>query len=239
VWAPGVGLGACFFELGVEFCRAVSHRKTVASHGAPSDPARESEVPAGLRDPATQRALVARIRAGDVAAFEQLFRAYQPAMVRVAARVTASEETGAEVVQDVFLKIWRTRETWDPGHGVVPYLFAMTRNAALNVGRRGTLEARWLVPFARADGTEREMADAGAASDALVEIHDREAALARAVQALPPLVRETFLLRWRDHLTYAEVAATLAVPLKTVEKRLERASIVLRRALRPWSSGGP
>jgi RNA polymerase sigma-70 factor (ECF subfamily) len=189
-----------------------------------------------LRDPSAQRAMVTRIRSGDVTAFEVVFRAYRPALARLAERLLSSPEAAGDVVQEVFLKIWRTRDTWEPGTNLTAYLFAMTRNAALNVGRRRALESKWQDRL-ESDDESLMMTDPAAAPDAMMEARDRSEALAGAVARLPDRVRETFLLRWREQLTYAEVAATLGVPVKTVEKRLGRAFASLRRALGPWISG--
>jgi RNA polymerase sigma-70 factor (ECF subfamily) len=194
-----------------------------------------------LRDPAVQRAIVARIRAGDAAAYELVFRAYRTALVRLAARILSSPDAAGDVVQEVFLKVWRARESWDPGSNLTAYLFAMTRNAALNLARRKVLEARWQerIDDSDSEGDRLSFAQRAPAPDAIAETRDRSAALARAVERLPVSVRETFLLRWRDQLSYSEVATTLGVPVRTVEKRLGRAFASLRRALRPWMSGEP
>jgi RNA polymerase sigma-70 factor, ECF subfamily len=200
---------------------------------------REAVERADLRDPAVQRSAVAGIRAGDVAAFELVFRSYRPALTRMATRIVSSPETASDVVQDVFLKVWRTRDTWEPGTNLTAYLFAMTRNAALNVGRRGALESRWNSRLDGDDGQALDLTDHAPPPDVVAEERDRSAALALAVAGLPERVRETFLLRWRDQLTYPEVAAALGIPVKTVEKRLGRAFAALRRALRPWVSSDP
>jgi RNA polymerase sigma-70 factor (ECF subfamily) len=183
--------------------------------------------------------MAVRIRAGDVAAFESVFRAYRPALTRMAARVVSSNDLARDVVQEVFLKIWRTRETWDPGTNLTAYLFAMARNAARNAGRRGALEARWDRPMVDGEGEMIEFPDQRPSADAVVDARDRLAAVGSAVSQLPARDREAFLLRWRDQLTYPEVAATLGVPVKTIEKRLGRAFAAIRRALRPWVSGDP
>jgi RNA polymerase sigma-70 factor (ECF subfamily) len=198
-----------------------------------------AEAPPDFTDPVVQREMVERIRAGNVAAFEMVFRAYRPALTRVAARVLVSEEAARDVVQEVFLKIWRTRATWEAGGHLTAYLFAMTRNMALNEGRRGVREAKRQRPMFDDDGDVIEMPDRGPTLDVIVDARDRLAAVGVALAQLPARDRETFLLRWRDQLTYSEVAATLGLPVKTVEKRLGRVFAALRRALAPWTSGEP
>jgi RNA polymerase sigma-70 factor, ECF subfamily len=193
----------------------------------------EPTVARDARDDVPHDALVARIRAGDVAAFEDVFRAYRAPLARLATRITASPELGDEVVHDVFLKIWRTRATWSAGSNLTAHLFAVTRNAASSVARRRRLEARWSVaPDSDAEITD--IVDAAPGPDHVAEARDRESALVDAVRLLPTRSREAFLLRWREQLTYPEIAAAMGISVKTVEKQLGAAFRTLRRALRPW-----
>lgn len=193
----------------------------------------EPTVARATHDDAQHDALVAHIRAGDVAAFETMFRAYRAPLARLAARITESPELGDEVVHEVFLKIWRTRGTWEPGSNLTTHLFAITRNAAVSVARRRRLEARWrAAPDGDPDGLE--VPDAAPGPDHIVEARDRESAMLDAMRILPPRSREAFLLRWREQLTYPEIAAAMGVSVKTVEKQLGAAFRLLRRILRPW-----
>lgn len=126
------------------------------SRGVRSErPISASSAPTDVRDASAQAALVAGIRAGDVGAFETVFRAYRAPLARFATRVTESPELGDEIVHEVFLKIWKIRATWDIGMSLTAYLFAMTRNTALSVARRRRLEARWGAPLGEheTDGT--------------------------------------------------------------------------------------
>lgn len=198
-----------------------------------------AEGPPDLKDPGVQRAFVGRIRAGDEAAFEVVFRAYRPALTRMAGRVLGSQDAARDVVQDVFLKVWRTRATWDPGANLTAYLFAMTRNAARNAGRRVGREQERQVPLEDATGNVIELLDLSPRPDVVAETRDRAGAIEAALLEMPARDREAFLLRWREQLTYPQVAATLGVPVKTVEKRLGRVFAKLRRALAPWVSGEP
>jgi RNA polymerase sigma-70 factor (family 1) len=176
-----------------------------------------------------ERVLIGAVRAGSTSAFEQVYRSYREALTRVAARFAPSAAVADEVVQDVFLRIWRTRSTWDPGDNLTAHLFAVTRNAAMNAGRRGALEARYTAADVRLDN----IADRMAGPDADADAHERNRALAAAILALPARAREAFLLRWRDGLSYADTARVMGTSVKTVEKQLASALKAIRRALGP------
>jgi RNA polymerase sigma-70 factor (ECF subfamily) len=167
------------------------------------------------------------VRAGDVVAFEHLFRALHPGLLRYVAHATGSRAVAEEIVQDVFVGIWRRRRTLDPARPVRAYVFRCARNAITNHGKRQRLDRRlraWLRSRPRRTATEQDFA----ATDELAQ------ALSMAVRSLPPRCREVFTLSRDGQLSYAEIADTLGLSTKTVENHMGRALQRLREALRPF-----
>jgi RNA polymerase sigma-70 factor, ECF subfamily len=163
---------------------------------------------------------VARIRAGDDTAFDAMFRAYA-APLRAFARGYVSPDDAADVIQDVFVKLWHARATWEVRGSLRAYLYAAVRNHAINRVRR--LRVRDRVTAAVVAELPRVMempADSG-----VNRLEQFERALAR----LSDKHRQVFLLRWQHDLSYAEIAAVLDVPVKTVDSRMTRALRQLRR----------
>src|SRR2546425_6849159 len=78
---------------------------------------------------ADERAWADRIRAGDMDAFEALYRAYWQRLYAFAFRYVHSKEDAEEVTQDVFFRIWRGRAAWIPAGAVRNYLYLSVRNA--------------------------------------------------------------------------------------------------------------
>jgi RNA polymerase sigma-70 factor (ECF subfamily) len=176
------------------------------------------------------RELASRIRAGDVGAFEALYRRYASAMIRFAYSQLGSQEVAEDVVQELFLGLWRHREKWVPSESARAYLFGALRNRI--VSHRRTLVAR---------GRRRHVGEGSAASlpsSSSADHRVREAelidAIERAVEGLSPRCRETFRLVRQQHLSYAQAAAVLGVSVKAVEMNMVRALAALRKQLAEW-----
>lgn len=178
--------------------------------------------------------LVARIRAGDEAAFETIFRTYLAPLSTFAYRYVGSRDLAADLVQDLFLWIWRNRGGWTVQGSLKAYLYSAVRNRGLDVIRHRRIEHRWAEESAR----ERRASWATAAASSGEADDERLAALERAIAALPDRRRQVFLLRWRDRLSYAEIAEVMGTSLKTVENQMTRALQAVRRHARGDARGG-
>lgn len=177
------------------------------------------------------KALFERIRQGDEAAFDQLFRGWYAQLVRVAEAIMREQGPAEEVVQDVMLELWRRRESIPVPESARAYLIQSTRNRALNHLRRRKVE-RSGEPHITATLRSPHQADAFAVEEEL------DIALRAAVAELPDRCREIFELSRMHALTYTEIAQTLGVSVKTVEAQMGKALKTLRERLAPWLPGG-
>jgi len=174
--------------------------------------------------------LVARIRAGDAAAFAALFETFHAPLCAFAYRYVGIREVAEELVQEVFLFIWEHRATWSVRDSVKNYLFTAVRNAAVSWLRHERVvhrrEAETVVfasrPVAPAD---RELT----ANELLTAVR-------RAVEKLPERCRLIFLMHREQGLTYGEIAAVLDLSPKTVEVQMGRALKALRKSLAAFRS---
>ena len=172
---------------------------------------------------ADEGALVARIRMGDEAACEALYRAHHDALWRFAWGLVRSREVAEEIVQEVFLALWRGRREWDVRASARAWLYASVRHQALNHLRHERVVAR-LVPPSTADA-ELPPAMGTSARDAQEDVEERELddAVTRALAALPERRRLAMTLRWKHDLTAAEIARVLATTPESVRVLLTRA----------------
>ena len=161
------------------------------------------------------RALVARIRAGDVSAFELLYRDYWNQLYNFGFRYVQSAEEAEDVVQEVFFSIWRNRGGWHVGSSLQNYLFVAVRNAAIGRLRRNATMQRWRERMISEEPTRSDPA-----VDALIESADATAEVERALAEMPPKRRAVCALRWLDGLTYAQIAERLGINEKTVENHI-------------------
>ena len=187
--------------------------------------------PGNDRTDAADRALLDRLRRGDEAAFDAIFRARYALLVGVAERMLRDRAVAEEVVQEVLLNLWRRRESLAPDEALGPYLVRATRNRALNHLRHLGIERR---DAAYAAGP----AEAPAAGAQRAVASELAEAVAAAVAELPPRCREVFTLSRARGLSYAEIAEALGISVKTVEAQMGRALRALRERLAPWLPGG-
>jgi RNA polymerase sigma-70 factor (ECF subfamily) len=180
---------------------------------------------------ADERAWVDRIRAGDLGAFEALYRAYWQRLYAFAFRYMHSKEDAEEIAQEVFFRIWRGRSHWVPAGAVRNYLYLAVRNAARDRLARAAVARRWRIgQGGRASVSSEVSSDLDAA--------DLVAAVERALAELPPKRSAVCKLRLIDELSYAQIAGRLGISEKTVETQLARGLKFLRDRIRPGAYPG-
>jgi RNA polymerase sigma-70 factor (ECF subfamily) len=182
----------------------------------------------------SDEALAARAAAGDDTAFETLVARYQHRVFRLACRLT-SETDAPDVLQDTFLQAYRHLRTFRGDSRFSTWLYRIATNAGL-MHRRGRARrpAESLEPFMPrfdADGRHVPTPDALRVASRVDELLDRRALAEKAhaaVERLPDLYREAFVLRDLEELSTAEVAQVLDVEPATVRQRVHRARLMLR-----------
>ena len=172
---------------------------------------------------------VARIRAGDARAFEALFKAYHPDL-RAFVDTYVDRATGEEVIQELFLAVWRKRESWSPAGGVRAYLFAAARNQALNAIRQRKSASR-VAEECAADGSipGANQSDRNPAQQ--LSTNEIESACRDAIHELPESNRLVMMLRWDYGMSHAEIAFVLGTSIKGVEAELGRGLRTLATSL--------
>ncbi len=184
-------------------------------------------------DPA-EADLVARIRAGDRAAFGVLFHQHFAPLCGFVKSYVGERVVAEELVQDLFCALWHRRADWQPVGRVRHYLLVAARNRALKYFRdREVVERharRWTGAAAAGDAPPA-MGAGATCPDREAELAELADACRRAVHALPERRRLIVTLRWEHQMTYAEIAHALGISVKGVEVQLSRAFKALRRQL--------
>lgn len=165
--------------------------------------------------------LVARIRAGDVRAFETLFRTHFASLCSLAFSFVRAPDAAEDVVQNVFRVVWMRRRLWHVHGAVGAYLRQAVRHEALNA-LRGARRERDAVLRASRDASVTDVErDAGV--EDMVAAAELAQTVVEAAYGLPPRCRAVFLLKWERGLTYREIADRLNLSIKTVEMQMTRA----------------
>lgn len=179
-----------------------------------------------------ESALVLQVRAGDEAAFEQLFRRYYNPLCVFVAGYIRDKELAEELVEAVFVRIWQQRDRWKVTTNLRAYLYAAARYQVLDYRRHAAVVGRVR------EQCVREAVSPGqgriANPQEQYEMVELDAAIREAVAGLPERCRQVFVLRWQHHLSYAEIADALGIAVKTVETQIARALKALRTKLHPY-----
>jgi RNA polymerase sigma-70 factor, ECF subfamily len=189
-----------------------------------------------LAVPSEEWNLVARIRGSDEKAFESLYLAHHDELWRFAYTYVRSRDIAEELVQDVFLAVWGSRETWDVHTRVRAWLFASVRHLALNHLRHERIVARTIGAAQAASGGDASteaVAMAAPPMDQLlaVEAEELDNACLQAIGELPDRRRIAMTLRWKHDMSSLEIARVIGTTPEAVRTLLTRARVDLAALL--------
>jgi len=191
-------------------------------------------------DTESERELIERLRARDATALEPLMDRHAGRLYRLAYGITRNDADAEEVVQDVFLTLFRKIEGFEGRAALGSWLYRVTANAALlkRRGKRAELEVSLeeQLPTYRTDG-HREgdrsflLADWSETPEEILLTGDSRKTLERALDRLPDHYRAIVVLREVEGFDNEEVAKILGESVPTVKSRLHRARMALREEL--------
>jgi len=163
-----------------------------------------------------ERELLTQVASGNEYAFRKLFMVHHQLLGVHMLRITNSVELAEEIVQDVFLKIWLTRETLVGVDNFKAYLFVISKNHALNCLKKLAKE-RLLIKTMENNGF-------GALVPETTDTDMYYNLLDEAIDQLPPQQQKVYLLSRHGRLKYAEIADQLELSRETVKKYLQIAT---------------
>lgn len=170
--------------------------------------------------------LLARLRAGDRRAFEELVRAQQHRVYGLALRMLGNAAEAQDVAQEVFIRAHRGLAEFRGDARLSTWLYTIASRLCLN--RLAKSERQVIHPGDEALG---RIADARPGPDEALERDELDEALRLAIAELPEERRVVVLLRDVEGLAYEEIAEILALPVGTVRSRLHRARLDLKEQL--------
>jgi RNA polymerase sigma-70 factor, ECF subfamily len=166
--------------------------------------------------------IFARLLDGDKEGFVRLYDEYAGLIYGVALRVLRNAAAAEDVVQEVFLQLWRNPASFDPQRGrLAPWLAVITRHKAVDSLRRLKFEA---------DSSETPLSDPLATEASVHSSADGNKAKKLMAQ-LPAEQRQVLELAFLDGLTHVEIAARVSQPLGTVKSRIRLGLQSLRKEL--------
>ena len=194
---------------------------------------RDDTTPAPGHD---DNALLARLRAGEGAAYETLVRQFGGRMLSTARRFVGSEDEARDVVQEAFIAAFRSVDAFNGGARLSTWLHRIVVNAALmklrTKRRRREDSIEGLLPsFDEAGGWAGAPANWETPADALFEQRETRVRVRTAIESLPATYRTVLILRDIEDLDTDEAAASLGITPNAVKVRLHRARQALKTLL--------
>jgi RNA polymerase sigma-70 factor (ECF subfamily) len=165
------------------------------------------------------------IKAGDQASLRTLFDLYFKDLVLFSARMVVNTGVAEEIVEDVFIRIWQTREEMDLSDSFKSYLFASVKNRSINYLKS---------TYGKMHFEELESAShriSGSGQDLEIQGRELGEAIAKAIENLPPGCRVIFSLSRNAGFTTAEISEQLDISKKTVQAQIAIAIRKIREQL--------
>ena len=217
--------------------------KAALGHGAVVRPDPNSERLAVDRhfaaaDPASDAAIMLRVAAGDETGFNYLVEKYHRAMVHFLFRMVHNQAVAEELAQDVFLRVYRSRESYRAEAKFTTWLYRIATNLAVNYARdtkhERTAQNVYLDVPDEETGTTPEVADDEPTVEQRLVRDERMAAIRKHVMDLPERQRMAVLMHKYQGLDYRQIGEVLKLSESATKSLLFRAYQTLREKLKDF-----
>ena len=182
--------------------------------------------------------LVRRCIAGDAAAWEELVQRYHRRIYNICYRFAGSPDDAQDLTQEVFIKMYRTLNSYDLERGAfMTWVTTMARNLLVDHFRKTkqdrVSDSLDTAPSEHEDAMplSEQLPDTGVAPDTRAQSQEVGETVHRALQKLSPDLREAVILRDLQDMDYKDIATVLKVPEGTVKSRINRGRAELARLL--------
>lgn len=165
---------------------------------------------------------------GDLRQMEVLFKAYQTALCNVAYNMVLDRDTAKDIVQEVFIQLWRNKDSIEFGPAIKGYLFKATTHLSLNYLQKEKKTQKF------SNEIKSQFDESANHNYESVEIKEMEFRIREAIEKLPPKCKAIYLLSRHEGLSYKQIAEHLELSPKTIENQMGIALEKLRNALKPF-----
>jgi len=184
---------------------------------------------------ANDHELLAAIRDGDEAAFQEIVRRYRNPITNFVYRMIDDYERSVELAQETFIRVYTSASRYQANYSFSTYIYRIATNLAISELRRRKRRkmVSLFTPFTNDDGEAIEIdpPDANPLQDEALIEGERRKAVARAITSLPEKYRAAIVLRDVEGLSYDRIAEVLKLSEGTVKSRINRARNLLKEKL--------
>jgi len=176
--------------------------------------------------------LMLRVGEGDDTSFALLLERHRGPVVHFLYRMVQYQAVSEELAQEVFLRVYRSRSTYEPTAKFTTWLFRIATHVALNSIRDGKKEkGHESLDVETSDGMERQVADSQPTVEQELVQNVKRREVRQAIEALPAKQRAAVLMHKYEGLDYAQIAAVLSCSESAIKSLLFRAYESLRGRL--------
>jgi RNA polymerase sigma-70 factor (ECF subfamily) len=190
------------------------------------------------QDPASDAAIMLRVAAGDEGSFNYLVGKYNRAIIHFLFRMVRNQAVAEELAQDVFLRVYRSRESYRAEAKFTTWLYRIATNLAVNYARdtkhERSAHAVYLDQPDEESGTTPDLADDEPSAEQRLMQNERMAAIKTHVMALPERQRMAVLMHKYQGMDYREIGDVLKLSESATKSLLFRAYQTLREKLKEF-----
>ena len=206
--------------------------------GTSEPPVRSASVEPGLLEMLSDAEVMLRVAAGDDGAFDYLVEKYRRPMTSFMYRMTHNQAVAEELAQEVFLRVYRSRQTYAASAKFTTWLYRIATNLAVNYARDTKHERpENIVNLDEPDGETgltMDVADGSLNAEQTILRRERLAAIRRQVDALPERQRMAVVMHKYQNMDYKQIAAVLKLSESATKSLLFRAYETLRETLKQF-----
>lgn len=174
----------------------------------------------------TDEDLLRQITAGDRHAFSTLYSRYWDELFTSAARVLRGTEEAEDVIQDVFLSLWKRREELKITGSVAGYLHTSVRYKAIHYIEKNITRRDYLTLL-----TNTAVETLPPDSELQLQFKELQKLISEAVAAMPPKMQQVYKLSRQQYLSHHEIAEKLGISDETVKKHIQHALAIIKATL--------
>ena len=173
--------------------------------------------------------LVKQVLEGKKEAFEMIVRKYQTPIINYLARLTGDYQQAVDLSQEVFIKAYYSISKFDPKHKFSSWIFKIASNLCIDTWRKRRVKTFSLNHSLKENDKIYPQVSNGSPSP--IEQYERKQLakkIEKAIEQLPPTLKELFILRHINEFSYQEISQIKNLPIGTVKNKIFRAKEKLK-----------
>ncbi|MEO6818888.1 MAG: RNA polymerase sigma-70 factor [Ginsengibacter sp.] len=180
----------------------------------------------GDQVPITNEQLLQQMALGDRQAFTEIYKRYWEELFITAAKALRGKEEAADVVQDVFLSLWKRRNELNLLGSLAAYLHTSVRYKCIHYIEKNITRRDYIIQL-----EELIVNEYPANAETTLQLKEVQQTIDKTVAKMPPKMQEVYKLSRQQQLSHKEIAENMSVSVETVKKHIHHALHLIRKDL--------